>query len=97
MALQETEASVPSQTRIGCLERLGEELVKRGYLVRLTFPVGRSASLHVVNPASSLLSENILAERGMDGRPYLWSWDELIGAVDDTAGTADLIVRVLAA
>jgi hypothetical protein len=85
------------KTRIDYLERLGEELVARGFRVRLTTPAGRPPSLHVMNPDASALTENILAESGADGWWFWWSWAERISVADDVTGAADLVVRVLAA
>ncbi|HXA60517.1 MAG TPA: hypothetical protein VNW94_15265 [Streptosporangiaceae bacterium] len=50
-----------------------------------------------MNPDASALTENILAESGVDGWWYWWSWAERIAVADDVAGAADLVVRVLAA
>ena len=86
-----------ARTRIEYLERLGDELTGRGMRVRVTVPRGRPPSLHVMNPDASALTENILAESGVDGWWYWWSWAERIAVADDVAGAADLVVRVLAA
>jgi hypothetical protein len=50
-----------------------------------------------MNPDASALTENILAESGVDGWWYWWSWAERIAVADDVAGAADLVVRVLSA
>ncbi|MBO2446722.1 hypothetical protein J4573_06445 [Actinomadura barringtoniae] len=78
------------------LEELGEQLVRRGFRVRLNVPRGQAPSLHVMNPDASALTENILAERGADGWWYWWSWAERIAAASDAPAAADRIARVLA-
>ncbi|GAA0955743.1 hypothetical protein [Actinocorallia libanotica] len=85
------------QTRIDYLERLGDELVGRGLRVRLTMPLGTAPCLHVMNPEASALTENILAERGVDGWWFWWSWAERISAADDVPAAADRVAQVLAA
>ena len=83
------------QTRIEYLERLGDELVGRGLRVRLAVPVGTAPCLHVINPDTSALTENILAEPGADGWWYWWSWAERIAAARDLGAAADRVVQVL--
>lgn len=96
MTPDDTGTAAPSKTRIEYLEELGDELVKRGFRVRLTLPRGQSPSLHVLNPDASALTENILAEQGADGWWYWWSWAERIAAADDVATAADRVALVLA-
>jgi hypothetical protein len=93
----DTGTTASMQTRIDYLERLGDELVGRGLRVRLTVPLGTAPSLHVMNPAASALTENILAERGADGWWYWWSWAERISAADDLNVAAERVAQVLAA
>lgn len=83
------------RARLDHLEKLGEALVERGFRVRLTVPPGRPACLHVMNPDSSALAENILAEVGVDGWWYWWSWAERIGVAEDVDAAADRVARVL--
>lgn len=90
-----TETAAQVKARIDYLEKLGEELVGRGFRVSLATPPGRPPSLHVMNPDMSALAENILAERGADGWWFWWSWAERISAADDVTRAADLVVRVL--
>lgn len=84
-----------AQTRIDHLERLGDELIRRGLRVRLAVPVGTAPSLHVMNPDSSALTESILAEHGADGWWYWWSWEERIAAAGDIGTVADHVVQAL--
>src|SRR5216683_1231504 len=87
-----------SQQGSAYLESLAEELARRGLRTRLMTPQGRIPSLHVVNPAASVLAEDIYAGRGQDGVWWFWwSWAERIAVSDDLAAAASLIGRVLAA
>jgi hypothetical protein len=88
-------AALPT-TRIDYLERLGEELVRRGFRVRIDLPPGQAPSLHVMNPDASALAENILAEDGADGWWYWWPWAERIAPAGDVPEAARLVARVLA-
>src|SRR5258708_13232810 len=72
----DTGTAALSRTRIEYLERLGDELTGRGMRVRVTVPRGRPPSLHVMNPDASALTENILAESGVDGWWHWWAWAE---------------------
>jgi hypothetical protein len=92
----DTGTTALTQTRIDHLERLGDELLSRGLRVRLTVPLGTAPTLHVMNPHASALSENILAEHGVDGWWYWWSWAERIAAAGDVAVAADRVVQVVA-
>ena len=79
------------------LEKLGEELTRRGMQVRLVLPPGRVPSLYVVNPEARALEEHIYAGCGSDGSWWFWwSWAERISATGDLDVAAAAIVRVLA-
>ena len=79
------------------LEKLGEELTRRGMQVRLVLPPGRVPSLYVVNPEARALEEHIYAGCGSDGIWWFWwSWAERISATEDLDVAAGAIVRVLA-
>ncbi|GAA4154820.1 hypothetical protein [Actinomadura keratinilytica] len=93
----DTGTAALSATRIDYLEKLGEELRRRGLRARLTVPRDGSPSLHVINPAASVLTENILVEDGADGWWYWWSWAERIAAADDVTAAAARVAAVLAA
>ncbi|GAA2575214.1 hypothetical protein SMC26_30910 [Actinomadura fulvescens] len=97
MTPDDTGTAALVKTRLEYLEGLGEELARRGFRVRITVPRGQAPSLHVMNPDASVLTENILAERGADGWWYWWSWAERIAAAGDVPGAADRIARVLSA
>ena len=78
------------------LEKLGEELTRRGMQVRLVLPPGRVPSLYVVNPEARALEEHIYAGCGSDGSWWFWwSWAERISATKDLDVAAGAIVRVL--
>ncbi|RAY11976.1 hypothetical protein DPM19_26870 [Actinomadura craniellae] len=96
MTPDDTGTAAWAQTRIDYLEKLGDELVNRGFRVRITVPRGQPPSLHVMNPDASALTENILVEAGAEGWWYWWSWAERIATADDVMGAADRVARVLA-
>ena len=80
------------------LEGLADELAKCGLRTRLITPPGRVPSLHVVNPALSMLAEDVYVGRGQDGAWwYWWPWAERIAPGDDVPSAAALIARVLRA
>jgi hypothetical protein len=95
-----TEAP-PSRTwreNLARLEDLAVLLASHGLRARVITPPGRVPSLHVVNPAATVLAEDVYAGRGQDGRWWFWwSWAEQIAADDDREGAATTIARVLAA
>ncbi len=80
------------------LEGLAEVLAHHGLRTSLMAPPGRAPSLHVVNPAASVLAEDVYAGRSQDGTWWFWwSWAERIAAGEDLEGAAALIKQVLAA
>jgi hypothetical protein len=84
-----------AQTR---LEGLAEVLSHHGLRVSLMAPPGRAPSLHVVNPAASVLAEDVYTGRGRDGAWWFWwSWAERIASGEDLEGAAAMIKQVLAA
>jgi hypothetical protein len=86
-----------SQPGSDYLESLAEALAQRGLRTRMMAPQGRIPSLHVVNPAASVLAEDIYAGRGQDGIWWFWwSWAERIGESADVEAAATRIARVLA-
>ena len=79
------------------LEKLGDELARRGLQVRVALPPGRVPSLYVVNPEARALEEHIYVGCGSDGAWwYWWSWAERIAAADDLNAAAGAVQRVLA-
>ena len=80
------------------LEGLAEVLSHHGLRASLMAPPGRVPSLHVVNPAASVLAEDVYTGRGQDGTWWFWwSWAERIASGEDLDGAAAMIKRVLAA
>jgi hypothetical protein len=80
------------------LEGLAEVLSHHGLRVSLMAPPGRVPSLHVVNPAASVLAEDVYTGRGRDGAWWFWwSWAERIASGEDLEGAAAMIKQVLAA
>jgi hypothetical protein len=80
------------------LEGLAKALSRHGLLARLMAPPGRVPSLHVVNPAASVLAEDVYTGRGQDGTWWFWwSWAERIASGEDLEGAAAMIKQVLAA
>jgi hypothetical protein len=97
MTVKAQRSCESSQAGSDYLESLAEELARRGLRTRLMTPQGRIPSLHVVNPAASVLAEDIYAGRGQDGVWWFWwSWAERIGASEDLEAAATRIARVLA-
>jgi hypothetical protein len=92
----DTGTAALAKTRIDYLEELGDELVRRGFRVRIDLPTGRAPSLHVLNPDAAALAENILAETGTDGWWFWWSWAERIAPAGEVPEAARLVARVLA-
>jgi hypothetical protein len=80
------------------LEGLAEVLSHHGLRVSLMAPPGRVPSLHVVNPAASVLAEDVYTGRAGDGAWWFWwSWAERIASGEDLEGAAAMIKQVLAA
>jgi hypothetical protein len=85
------------QANLARLERLGDVLAQHGLRAKLMTPPGRVPSLHVVNPSTYALAEDVYAGRGQDGLWWFWwSWAERIAASEDIEGAAARIRRVLA-
>jgi hypothetical protein len=101
MTMEAQQSQGPAQLLPAYLDRLeglAEALARRGLRARLMTPPGRVPSLHVVNPSTAALAEDIYAGRGQDGSWWFWwSWAERIAAEEDLDGAAALIQRVLAA
>ena len=80
------------------LEGPAEVLSHHGLRASLMAPPGRVPSLHVVNPAASVLAEDVYTGRGQDGTWWFWwSWAERIASGEDLEGAAAMIKQVLAA
>jgi len=101
MAMEARQAHGPAQALgvyLSRLEGLAEVLTHHGLRTSLMASPGRVPSLHVVNPAASVLAEDVYAGRSQDGTWWFWwSWAERIAAGEDLEGAAALIKRVLSA
>ncbi len=73
------------------LERLSAELALLSYQAQLVIPAGRLPYLHVRNPRSKHLTENVYAQAGS----YFWPWAEPIAGCDQAAEAAAVVARVL--
>jgi hypothetical protein len=97
MTVGAEQIRVATDVQLEHLERLGEELTRRGMQVRAVLPPGRVPSLYVVNPEARALEEHIYAGCGSDGVWWFWwSWAERISATEDLAAASAAITRVLA-
>lgn len=84
--------------RLDHLERLGEEMTERGFLIRAVTPGTGPPYLRVANPIAPVLTDRVMCERGADGRYWFWwPWAQRIAPVDDLEGAAERVARVLAA
>jgi len=84
--------------RLDYLERLGEALTERGYLVRTISPSSGPPYLRVANPTAPVLTDRVLCERGTDGVwRFWWPWAQRIGPIDALDASAEHVARVLAA
>jgi hypothetical protein len=97
VTLQAQRTRETADVQLEYLEKLGEELSRRGLQVRTVLPPGRVPALYVVNPEARALEEHIYAGCGSDGAWwYWWSWAERIAAAGDLDAAASAVQRVLA-
>jgi hypothetical protein len=75
------------------LEKLAAELAARGFRTPALSAHGRPPSLTVANPATSMLTETVMAEAGW----FWWPWADRIAPVGDVCAAADRVTRVLRA
>ena len=98
MTMEAQRARSTAELQHGYLEALAAGLSEHGLRATLHAPAGRIPSLHVVNPAASVLAENVFAACGRDGIWWFWwSWAERIAIADDAATAATRVAQVLAA
>jgi hypothetical protein len=89
-------ASQQAQEVVDRLESLAAELGQCGLQARLVTPNGRVPSLHVVNPVTPRLAEDVYVGRSQDGLWWFWwPWAERIAHGDEIGEAAAIIVRVL--
>ncbi len=85
----------------GHLERLVSELDARGMLARVVRTQSGRVFVRVINPNATSLSENVTCRPAQAADLpdwwYCWSWGERMHTVDDPAGAATKVARVLAA
>ncbi|GAA2900304.1 hypothetical protein GCM10010517_65940 [Streptosporangium fragile] len=83
------------------LERLVSELDSRGLHARVVRPQSGRAFVRVINPNATSLAENVTcraqATPSQRDMYYWWSWGERMHTVEDPAGAATKVARVLAA
>ncbi|MDH2429736.1 hypothetical protein [Sphaerisporangium sp. TRM90804] len=79
------------------LERLVDELDARGLHARLVHTQSGRAFVRVINPNATSLAENVTCRPQAVPAYYWWSWGERMHQVDDPAGAATKVARVLAA
>ena len=97
MTMEAQQARDTTELQHTYLESLAAGLARLGLTARLQAPAGRIPSLYVVNPAASVLAENVVAACGRDGTWwYWWSWAERIAPADDADLAADRVAQVLA-
>lgn len=89
-------AALKAEEFVDRLERLAAELGRRGLRARLVTPGGRVPSLHVVNPVTPRLAEDVYVGRSQDGLWWFWwPWAERIARGDEISEAAAIIGRVL--
>lgn len=76
---------------VAALQRLGVELVARGYQTHLVTPGDRPPHLDVVNPRVRAMAETVYTQGGC----FWWGWAERIVRDDDAAAAGAVIARVL--
>ncbi|GAA3825400.1 hypothetical protein GCM10022226_52630 [Sphaerisporangium flaviroseum] len=79
------------------LERLVDELDARGLLARVVRTQSGRTFVRVINPNATSLAENVTCRPQATPAYYWWSWGERMHQVDDPAGAATKVARVLAA
>ncbi|MDF5759218.1 hypothetical protein [Spongiactinospora sp. TRM90649] len=87
--------TVPREhTRTYYLGKLARELELRGMSAVLR---PDPPSLKVSDPEAALMTETVHCVAVDGGWAYRWSWGDVVGGVDDAAGAAERISRVLSA
>ncbi len=87
----------PLRAYLTRLEQLADVLARSGLRSRVVAPPGRAPCLHVVNPATVALAEDIYTGRDGDGCWwYWWPWAEPIAPGTDPEAAAARIAHVLA-
>jgi len=89
------------ERRLGYLERLVQELARRGLVARVVRSRSGPSFCRVVNPETSGMSENVMCapapgDTGQRSWLFWWSWGEPMHDVADPGGAAVKVARVLA-
>jgi hypothetical protein len=90
---------VPDSRTAGAhLEALAGQLGRAGLCARITHPIGRPATLHVLNPDQPDLEERVVIDRCENGTWWFWwAWAERIAPAGQMADAAESIRRVVSA
>lgn len=81
----------PRAGDVAALQRLGADLVARGFQTHLVTPGDRPPHLDVVNPRVRVLTETVYFQGGC----YWWGWAERIVRDADAAAAGAAVARVL--
>lgn len=92
-----TDQVVPeSRTASAHLEALAGRLGQAGLNARLTRPIGRPPTLHVVSPDQPELEERVVIDKCENGLWWFWwTWAERIAPATEMAEAAESIRRVV--
>lgn len=78
------------------LTELAGLLTARGLRARLNQPIGQPPSLHVVNPDTPGLKEQVILDRCEQGELwFIWPWNERIAEANKVGNAADSISKAL--
>ncbi len=91
-------ASRHCQGAMAYLKDLADELDARGLVARVIRTGSGVAFIRVVNPLATTMRENVTcapSPAGLHDWYYWWSWGECMHRVDDPAGAAAKVARVL--
>ena len=86
------------QGTMAYLKNLADELDARGLITRVSRARSGVAFVRVVNPLATAMHEHVTcapSPAGLHDWYYWWSWGECMHCVDDPAGAASKVARVL--
>jgi len=86
------------QGAMAYLKNLADELDARGLIARVSRARSGVAFVRVVNPLATAMHEHVTcapSPAGLHDWYYWWSWGECMHCVDDPAGAASKVARVL--
>lgn len=93
-----TTDRVVSNSRTGgaYLQALATQLGRAGLSTRLTHPIGRPPTLHVLNPGQPELEEQVMIDQCENGAWWFWwPWAERIAPAAQMGEAAASICRVV--